>query len=613
MADNQIKSDFYTNFPPITKQEWEEKVKADLKGKSPEKLTWKSFEGIDVPPFYTSEDLKGMDYIHSHPGDFPFRRGTKVANNNWFIRQDFNVAPILKSNKNLKLAINSGITELGFITSQTKTLPNRDIKNLLDEVDLERIRINFDADINSLDILKQLVEVLKSKDIKLNKVSGAIEYNPLGNFLKNNQFYFSEENDFELAGSMLQFCDENLPEFKVLSIGGNTFSNSGASLSQELGFALAMGAENLVKLSELGFSIEKIASRIQMSLGVGSNYFMEIAKIRAARQLWASIVSAFNPEQKNLGEIFIHSAPTFWNKTKLDPYVNMLRFSTESLSAAIGGSDSISTFPFNMISKEPGTFSERIARNTQIILKEESYIDKIVDPSAGSYYIENLTDKIASQAWEIFKEIENMGGFVSACKKGFIQDKIVESQQKRENNYSTRKEVLVGTNNYPNLNEVEENTTNPLIDPTQIETRAAFEFEELRKSIENLGNKKPTAVLFPYGDPVMRTARTIFATNFIGVGGFEIKDLTGIKTIDEGIEICKAENPQVVVCCSSDPEYPQFISQLSKNLNKNTLLVVAGYPSESIEQLKSMGAKHFIHIKSNIFETLSDILNNLEK
>lgn len=613
MADNQIKSDFYTNFPPVTKQEWEEKVKADLKGKSPEKLIWKNFEGIDVPAFYTSEDLKGMDYIHSHPGDFPFRRGSKVANNNWFIRQDFNVAPILKSNKNLKLAINSGITELGFITSQTKTLTNQDIENLLDEVDLEKIRINFDTDINSLDILKQLVKVLKSKDINLNRVSGAIEYNPLGNFLKYNQFYSSEENDFELAGSMLQFCDENLHEFKVLSIGGNTFSNSGASLSQELGFALAMGAENLVKLSELGFSIEKIASRIQMSLGVGSNYFMEIAKVRATRQLWASIVSAFNPEQKNFGEIFIHSAPTFWNKTKLDPYVNMLRFTTESLSAAIGGSDSISTFPFNMISKEPGTFSERIARNTQIILKEESYIDKIVDPSAGSYYIENLTDKIASQAWEIFKEIENMGGFISACKKGFVQDKIAESQQKRKNNYSTRKEVLVGTNNYPNLNEGEEKTTNSLIDPTKLKTRAGFEFEELRKCIDNLGNKKPTAVLFPYGDPVMRTARTIFATNFIGVGGFEIIDLTGIKSIDEGIEICKVENPQVVVCCSSDPEYPQFISQLSKNLNKNTLLVVAGYPSESIEQLKLMGVKHFIHIKSNIYETLSDILNSLEK
>ena len=612
MADIQIKSKLFNDFPPVSKFEWDEKVVADLKGKNIEKLSWKSFEGFNAQPFYTKADLEKKEYVYTRPGDSPFRRGSKITNNNWLIRQDFIIENIDGLNDKVKLAIKAGITEAGFIIPSGRTLKKPELKDLITGINPEKVRLSFKTDIDSFNLLDNLGQTLLANEFEPNEAKGAIEYDPLGQLVQKGSFYSSEKADFELAGKMLQYCDEYLPGFNIISMSGNIFSNSGTSLSQELGFTLAMGAENIVKLADLGFDIHNISNRLQMSLGIGSNYFMEIAKVRAARQLWATIIQAFTPEKSNSKEIFIHSVPTLWNKTNLDPYVNMLRFATESLSAAIGGADSISIFPFNFISKKPGAFSERIARNTQVILKEESYINKIVDPGAGSYYIEKLTDLIASQAWDIFRQIENLGGFIAACNKGFIHDQIADSQGKRKNNIANRKEIFVGTNHYPDLNETEEDTVNNEIDPVQYETRGAFDFEELRKNIERSGDKKPVAILFPYGDVVMRTARTIFATNFFGVGGFEIKDLTGIKTIDEGIKICNEEKPALIICCSSDKEYPTFISQINENIHTNTMLVVAGYPEDSIEALKKQGVKYFVHIRSNILKTLTDILNSLQ-
>lgn len=610
MTDNEIKFRFYSDFTSSSKKEWEEKATADLKGRSFDKLIWKSFEGFDIQPFYMADDLTDKEYMNLRPGDFPFRRGSKISDNNWLIRQNFILDDNLDHNW-LRFAVKSGVSEIGLIIPQGKTVSKKDLDSLVDSVDLNKIRISFKSDNYSFDLIKTFVEVLSDKKIDPNNVSGSFDFDPLGQLLENNQFLFSEEEDFQHAAKILTYRNENLPGFKVLSMGGDYLANSGAFLSQELGFTLAMGAENLAQLSNAGFEIDNISSSLQMTLGIGSDYFMEIAKIRAARQLWATIGHAFKPDLKNSGKIFIHSAPTLWNKTKLDPYVNMLRFTTEALSAAIGGADSISNFPFNMVSKLPGSFSERIARNTQIILKEESYINRIADPAAGSYYIENLTDLVANQAWETFREIENLGGFIAACKKGFIQDQLNESQLKRKDSLAERKAILVGTNNYPNLNEPDEECSNKLIDQVQNRARGAFEFEELRNKIVKTGNKKPVAVLFPYGDAVMRTARTIFATNFLGVGGFEIKDLTGLNSMEEGIDICNNENPSIIVCCSSDPEYLEFLSHLNKKLESKPIIIVAGYPADSIEELKKLGVGFFVHIKTNVFETLTDILNTL--
>lgn len=610
MTDNEIKSGFYGDFTSSSKKEWEEKVTSDQKGRSFDKLIWKSFEGFDVQPFYMADDLAEKEYMNLRPGDFPFRRGSKISDNNWLIRQNFILDENLDLNW-LRFAVKSGASEVGLIIPRGKTVSKKDLDSIVDAVDLNKIRISFKSDQCNLDLIKTFVEVLSDKKIDKKNVCGSFNFDPLGHLLKNNQFLFSEKEDFQNAAQILAFRNENLPGFKVLSMGGDYLANSGASLSQELAFTLAMGAENLSHLSNSGFEIENISNSLQMTLGVGSDYFMEIAKIRAARQLWATIVQAFKPDLKNSGKVFIHSAPTLWNKTKLDPYVNMLRFSTEALSAAIGGADSISNFPFNMVLKMPGSFSERIARNTQILLKEESYINRIADPAAGSYYIENLTDLIANQAWETFKEVESMGGFIAACKKGFIQDQLNESQIRRKENLAKRKAILVGTNNYPNLNEPDEDCSNTLIDQIQNKARGAFEFEELRNKIVKTGDKKPLAVLFPHGDAVMRAARTIFATNFFGVGGFEIKDLTGLNSIEEGIDICNNEKPSIIVCCSSDPEYLEFLSHLNKKLESKPIIIVAGYPADSIEELKKQGVSYFVHIKSNVFETLTDILNIL--
>ncbi len=612
MANNQSRAVFFSEFAPSTKDEWRKKIASDLKGRDPEKLTWKSPDGIEVSPIYTSEDLEDLQYIDNLPGETPFNRGVKTNNNNWLIHQCFNAENLNETNHEIRSAIKSGVKEIEIITG--KVISIREVEELLAEINPEKVQLGFNTGNNPVELMKVLAGYFNKMGYKLANINGSIEYDPLGQALLSQNVQ-GKDLTKELTDTEHLLLEEakTLPLFRLFNVSGNMACNAGASIPQELGIALAIGSEYFAIANESDIPASAISRHMQMILGIGSNYFMEISKIRAARLLWSTMLSAYEKTSSNEGEIYIRSVPSLWNKTKMDPYVNMLRYTTEATSAALGGSDSIGIFPFNKLTKKPGSFSNRIARNTQVILKNEAYLDKIIDPAAGSYYIEYLTDSIAEHAWDFFKEIEKRGGFLKSLKEKFIQEELLKTQNERKMNVASRKEVLVGTNHYPDYTEhYPQEDSSPDFDKTSwLDQRGAENFENLRKNVEKKDKHRPKAVLFPFGDIAIRTARTIFASNFISCGGFLIKDLTGMSSIENGVKQCEQAKPDVIIFCSADKDYTYQLPPLIKQFKNAPILVVAGYPKDQITTLKKQGIKYFIHLKSNVLETLTGIHKEL--
>jgi methylmalonyl-CoA mutase len=432
------------------------------------------------------------------------------------------------------------------------------------------------------------------------------------------------EEDFESCRRMINQT-ANLPNFTVITVNGRNFHHAGASIVQELAFSLAAGAEYLTQLTERGLSVDHVAPAMRFNFSVGSDYFMEIAKIRAARQLWASIVKAYGPSSDEISKMSIHTETASWNITVYDPYVNMLRSTTESMSAVLAGVDSHIVKPFDSAFSAPDEFSERIARNQQLLLKEEAYLDKVVDPAAGSYYIENLTASLLEEAWKCFLEVEEKGGYIEAVKTGFIQDTVKKNAEALDLDIATRKITLLGTNQYPNRTERKETFIPAEVfsdsdfteEGAEVETlkpyRGAQAFGVLRKKTDNYsGNhKRPAVFMFTIGNLAMRLARAQFAGNFFGVAGFDIIDNLGFNNIDEGVKAAEDSKAEIVVICSSDDEYAELAPEILNKLKGKAIVVLAGYPKDIIEDLQIAGMEYFIHMRSNVLETLQDIQKKL--
>jgi methylmalonyl-CoA mutase len=294
------------------------------------------------------------------------------------------------------------------------------------------------------------------------------------------------------------------------------------------------------------------------------------------------------------------------------------------MSAIIAGIDSLTVRPYNTAFTDATEFSERIARNQQLLLKEESYLDKVADPSGGSYYIENLTESIAGEAWKLFLEIEEKGGYLHVVKEGLIQEMIKETVKTRDHAIATRKEFILGTNQYPNFSEklelddyqmffkTEEQDKEALVETIKL-YRGSISFERLRMrtDIYSKTSPRPAAFMFTYGNLAMRIARSQFSRNFFACAGYEVIDNPGFKTVEEGIKSSLDSPARIVVICSSDDEYPEIVPEIAKALKDDKILVVAGYPKEHIEEFKDCGVGYFIHLRSNILEELESFHNIL--
>jgi methylmalonyl-CoA mutase len=312
--------------------------------------------------------------------------------------------------------------------------------------------------------------------------------------------------------------------------------------------------------------------------------------------------------------MFIHCTNSHWNKTVYDPYVNMLRTTTETLSALIAGVDSMAVLPFDAPFEEPTPFAERIARNQQLLLKGVSYIDKVNDPAAGSYYIEELTQHIITASWELFLEIDDQGGYLKAFDNGFITSKIKQESTAKDTAIAQRKRILLGTNQYPNITEHKDDLNERVIHPSTEETkeevlvpyRGAMGFEQLRHKTDSyaLNKPRPTAWMFTYGNLAMRNARAQFAGNFFGCAGFEIVNNPGFENVDAGIKAARQAKPDIVVICSADDAYVNNALKIFNALKEETIVVLAGYPKDLLDQLTEAGFTNFIHVRSNVLEEL---------
>ncbi len=606
MADKSNQP-LFSEFPPVSTREWMDKVTADLKGADfDKKLVWKTNEGFSVRPFYREEDLEKLKYLDSLPGEFPYVRGTKT-HNQWWVRQDIVVTDISEANNKAREVLAKGINSLGFFIENEKLITKENIAKLLKDIISDEVELNFIAPHGNKELLKLVSEELKSNK----NAKGSVDFDPLGKLTISGSTCVTVD---ELLDTAAEIVDEGkaLPGFQTITVNAKHFNNAGATIVQELGFGLSMGNEYMAQLTSRSKSADEAANSIRFNFGVGGNYFMEIAKLRAGRILWAKIVEAYKPSNEEVIKMHTHSETSEWNKTIYDPYVNMLRTQTEAMSATLGGTDSLTVVPFDKIFRQPNVFSERIARNQQLLLKEESYFSKIVDPSAGSYYIENLTDSIAEEAWKLFVEVEEKGGYIAALKEGFIQSKVKEASNTRIKDLARRKDTLLGTNTYPNnLESVsqsisedkvftapeEGNTVEPIL-----LYRGAEEFEALRLATEKTG-KRPKVFMLTYGNLAMRLARSQFAGNFFGCAGYEIIDNLGFDTVEAGVEAAKKAGADVVVLCSSDDEYTTAAPAAFKALNQEAIFVVAGSPA-CMDDLKSQGIEHFINVRSNLLETL---------
>ena len=608
------KEKLFTEFQAPTTQEWLDKIEVDLKGADfNKKLVWRTNEGFNVQPFYRREDVLKLKTPDSLPGEFPFVRGNKKDDNTWYIRQDIVANDAAEANKKALDILNKGIDSLGFYIPGEK-VSAAFIETLLDQILCDIVEVNFHTcQRHALELAQILTAYFEKKGYDKEKIVGSIDFDPMKKMVMKGK----DTSEVLATAPQLVEALKDYPQFRCICVNTVALNNAGAYIVQELGYALAWGNEYLQQLVDAGVDVDLAAKKIKFNMGVSENYFMELAKFRAARMLWAQIVKQYEPKCDCACKMCVHAVTSEYNQTLFDSYVNLLRSQTEAMSAALAGVHSMVVTPFDVTYEAPTDFSERIARNQQLLLKEECHFNTVVDPGAGSYYVEHLTDSLAVEGWKIFLKVEEEGGFLAAVKAGTIQDDINATNVKRHGDAAKRKEFLLGTNQFPNFTEKSEgkravgcgcccgkakDSSEPAFKAIS-STRLAADFEDLRIHTEE--TKVPVAFMLTIGNLAMRQARAQFSCNFLACAGYKVIDNLGFKTVEEGVDAALEAKADIVVICSSDDEYAEYAIPAFKYLNGRAMFVVAGAPA-CMEDLKAAGIENFVHVKCNVLETLNE-------
>lgn len=660
----KLTDNLFEEFPEVTASEWKAEIAKDLRGGDIEKLDWKPYEGFTVRPFYTEEDLDAVGYLtEQYPGGFPYARGNETGGNDWKIDEQIISGSVKEANRLALKSLGTGAQSLtivceagdGYI-SGVPVESARDMSALLKDVPIGEVPVHFRCGRGAAGILALYAIEAGKRGLDKKKLSGSVDADPLKLLALGGSFPGDERETFEELRSMISYLENNMPYYRALEVSGHHFHDSGAAAVQELAFTLAAGVEYLDRLTSLDMSVDRITSHMSFSFSIGSNYFMEIAKLRAARLLWSSIVEAYGARKELAEKMSIKGRTSSWNKTVFDPYVNMLRGTVEAMAAAIGGCESLNVLPLDSVYERPDEFTRRLARNTQLILKNESYLDRVTDPAGGSYYIERLTDSLADSAWELFRKVESMGGLVDALRAGFVQEEIERTRDERDRDLASGRAVLLGTNQYPDLREKgpkktgsaipkkplragnekhigefsigdhigflrgkksfigdlltdENGRPGPEIEPLR-PYRGAEPFEELR--LAALKHRKETGVTpsvfpLPIGNPSMRNARAAFTANFFGCAGFKILDNPGFDSVGKGVKAALRSKSRIVVICSSDKEYPGLAPGICagiKEKDPGIKVIIAGNPKDHVEELRASGIDDFVHARSNMLQIL---------
>lgn len=481
----------FDEFEPASYEAWRKEAEASLKGAPFEKkLISKTYEGIDLQPIYNPEDLQGATFAGALPGFAPFLRGDHALGYQarpWDICQRLNYATSKEFNSAARHDLQRGLTALNLWLDKASRDGNdpehakigevgygglsisclEDLAIALEGIDLTQVPLFMRSGASALQLAALLVALAIKKGHGPKDLVGCIEMDPVGVLSHQGTLPQSLESAYREMALLTRWATENAPKLQTICVHTRTYHESGANAVQELALALATGVEYLREMSKRGLSVEEVAPRIRFAFTVSSNFFMEIAKLRAARVLWARIVKEFGGSEQ-AQKMTLHVRTALINKTVYDPYVNMLRTTMEAFSSVLGGCDSLHVGPFDDAIRPPDDFSRRIARNTQIILQQEAQLARVADPAGGSYYIEWLTEQLARKAWAEFQQVEADGGIYAALSAGKPQQAIEKIAAARLKNIAVRKDVIVGTNMYPNIGE-------KLLDPRPVDLKAVYE------------------------------------------------------------------------------------------------------------------------------------------
>ncbi len=602
MATTKHNPNLMRDFPPHTTQSWEVAAKKLLKGKPFEHiLKTNTYEEILLEPLYSNSDLNNSEFSSSLPGEAPFTRGFESLNSpTWYFLKEVTLEAVSEPKPALTdkhRALLLKIDEVSILSQHFDQW-----KHFLKSNALSKAPI-FINSFDTPNISSAFIQLLKDCEISLKELQGAIFHDPIANLINTKKWPSQLDKYFIHYAENIRWGIENTPDFSFFCIDATNYHNAGASAAQELAFGIAAAVESIRKMlaAEPALDFSTVYKNVNFTLSIGSNFFMEIAKLRALRNLWYNISKAFGGSEGH-SKIKIHTQTSAWNKTILDEHTNILRSTTEAFSAILGGCDSLQISPFNFLSKETDGFSERIAGNIQLILKDEVHVGNVLDAAGGSWYVESLTKSLAEKAWQLFQEVEKKGGMVAALQQDFIQKSISETRSKRMRDIETRRSKIIGANIYPNLNEKDLKINTKM-------RRAVEPFEKLRIRIEAHA-VKPEVLLLNYGAAEAYKPRADFARGFFEVAGFKVSE----NVLNEKLEVVLNSKTVIVTICSSDEFYPKFVPALSQKLkdqNSELKIMVAGNPTNHIDTFTKAGIDDFIHIKSNIYEMLNRLMQEI--
>ncbi len=698
----------FDEFEPASYEAWRKEAEAALKGVPFEKkLVSKTYEGIDLQPIYNKEDVSTDSLFNGNlPGFAPFLRGDAALgyrSKPWEICQKLNYATPKEFNSAARHDLQRGLTALNLWLDKASRDGNdpehakvgevgygglsisclQDLAAALDGIDLTEIPLFVRSGASALPFAAMLFALARKKGHGTSGLVGCIEMDPIGVLSHEGTLPQSMESAYREMAILTKWARKNAPKLQTICVHTRAYHESGANAVQELALAMATGVEYLREMISRGLTVDEVAPGIRFAFTVSSNFFMEIGKLRAARVLWARIVKAFGGSEESQ-RMTLHVRTALINKTVYDPYVNMLRTTMEAFSSVLGGCDSLHVGPFDDVIRPPDDFSRRIARNTQIILQQEAHLARVVDPAGGSWYVEWLTEQLARKAWTQFQEIEASGGIFKALVAGSPQEGIEKIAASRMKNVATRKDVIVGTNMYPNAteklldlrptdlkkvyetrakqiadyrtsaaNEAETNVLDNLTtileakDDDVVEAsinavlsgatvgeitrtlrsgdekrpsvkplkafRLADRFETLRRKADAYlakNGERPKVFLANMGPLRQHKARADFSATFLQVGGFDPISPKGFTTNEEAAKAALESGARVVVICSTDDTYPEIVpglTQAIKSAKPDTVVVLAGYPTEQIEAYKQAGVDDFLHVRANCHDLLANL------
>ncbi|WP_335527598.1 methylmalonyl-CoA mutase family protein [Bacillus sp. JJ1532] len=606
-----IKKMMNESFDTFSLSDWEQKAEEALKGKPVNSLNTNTYENIKLKPLYTKEDFDN-EKASQLPGQPDYRRG---FNSLGYLSQEWKVAQkiiVVQEGESLREALLTSLEK-----GQSAIAINADkvtIEEFMSLIEGLYSKFPFSIEINEKQI-EFLAELSKLSNCE--KISGYIAMDPLAVTALNGTAV--KKASYDKFANIIQSTNSSMPNLRTILVNSSVYNHAGANAIQELALALSTGVHHVQELHNQGLKLDTIFSKMVFKFSIGANFFMEIAKLRAARLLWNKVTEAYGLNSQ-VHSMVITAETAAFTKTVFDPYVNILRAGNEAFAAVLGGIQYLHVSPFNEPEGRSTPFSERIARNTQLILKHEAHLEKVIDPAGGSWYIERLTEELAEKAWALFQEIEDQDGIEKCLASGWVKAQIAEVLAKRSEDIFTRKKSVIGTNVYANLSDsplqLNESANANQVGIPQV--RLSEPFEQLRKLAERIGKagNKPAAGLICLGELKAHKARKDFIIGFLAPGGVYAYESSNIVELEQAVQFVIKSNLKHYVICGTDKQYDESgieIISLIKEKRPDVKLYLAGLPAaDKQEQYRLAGVDQFIHLRSNCFEILSSLLSEME-